>query len=163
MSGNGKFHINVHIDSLHRQPGGTPWNFVFQLNKEISVPSHTIAFMSCTRWSIDTSQIPLRADRSGKSLKLIIPDIAGSSDVIDMGRNGATLPCVAYISTIDNARNVARTTSATSHPVLVPSGVNLRQFRCQVQDNDGNIANLKNPSTGSGGEWQADLLIVLYT
>lgn len=158
----GKFHVNILVDSLQRQPGGSPWDFQFTLNKTINIPMRAQAFLTCTRWSIDTSKVPLRSERSGKALQLIITELAGSRDVIDMGRGGVNVPCLAYIPTIDNGRNVARTTSSTSHPIQVASGANIRSFRCQVRDIDGNIADLKDGS-GSGGEWEADLLIVMFT
>lgn len=158
----GKFYVNILVSSANREAGGTPWDFQFLLNDPVTIPLKATAFMTCTRWSIDTSKVPTRAERNGQSLQLIIDEFAASNDIIDMGRGGVTAPCVAFIPTIDNARNVARTTSATTHPLVVPGGTNLRRFRCQVRDYNSNIVDLKD-SSGSGGEWEADLLIVMHT
>jgi len=161
MSMPGKFHTNILINSKDRE-SGDPSHFFFTLTQAVHVPLGTQAFIACTRWSIDTSQTPTRAERDGQSLQLFIDDIVMANDVVDMGRGGVTVPCIGYIPTIDNGRNVARMTTSTAHPAVVPGGMNLRRFQCQVRDYKGDLIKLTD-GAGNGGEWEADLLLIIYT
>lgn len=141
MSLPGKFHTNILIDSRERD-SGTAGNFTITLDSDVYVPLGSRAYLTCTRWSIDTSSVQDRELRRGRSLQLIISGLATANDVVDMGRGGITTACTAFIPTIDNAFTSARMTSASSHPMMVPSGLSLRRFNCQVREFDGSITDL---------------------
>ena len=158
----GKFHTNILIDSRSRITE-SPAEFTYVLDSGVQIPSGTTAFVTCTRWTVDTSRVPDRADRIGQSLQLLISDIGSGGDVIDAGIGGAPVPCVAYIDTIDNARNVAFMSSLTAHPMTAVSGLNMRRFNVSVRFPDGSLADLRDPITRQGGEWEADLMLVIYT
>lgn len=158
MSLPGKFHTNILIDSRERDRG-TPANFTISLDSDVHVPLGARAYLTCTRWSVDTSQQLSRTDRQGRSLQLNISSLVTSNDVIDMGRKGIPTSCCAFIPTIDNSFTSARMTSASAHPMLVPGGLSMRRFQCEVREFDGSLADLGT----DGGEFEADLMLVIYT
>lgn len=137
----GKFHTNILIDSRLRD-SGTAASFSMSLDSDVHVPMGARGYLTCTRWSVDTSRVTPRERRRGRSLQLRISSLVTSSDVIDMGRGGVPTSCTAFITTIDNSFTNARMSSAAAHPMLVPGGLSMTRFDCEVQEFDGSLADL---------------------
>lgn len=145
---------NLAVDSRLRSSGSiNDLNYV--LNDVLEVPTNAVCFLTCIRWVVDTSGLPDRVNRRGRSLSLWITDFSLGNQVLDLGKGGVPSPSVAHITTIDNARDVAWVSSRTSHPVVIPSGINVRSLRMVVVYEDG--------TTASTGEWEADFELTYFS